>query len=59
MFYKCEDSDIENYADDTTSYVCASDTYAVISELQITTSKLFTRFNNNHTISSPEKNHLF
>ena len=24
MFYVCEDSDIENYADDTTPYACAS-----------------------------------
>ena len=23
MFYECEDSDIENYADDTTPYACA------------------------------------
>ena len=31
MFYKCEDSDIENYTDNTPSYNCASDTDAVIS----------------------------
>ena len=24
MFYVCEDTDIENYADDTTPYACAS-----------------------------------
>ena len=35
MFYECEDSDIENYADDTTPYACASDINTVISELQI------------------------
>ena len=24
MFYECEDSDIENYTDDTAPYACAS-----------------------------------
>ena len=42
MFYECEDSDNENYADDTTPYVCVSDINTVISELQITASILFT-----------------
>ena len=58
MFYKCEDSDIENYADDTTQYACAPDINTVISELQITASKFFTWFNNNHMKANPEKNHL-
>ena len=48
MFYVCEDSEIENYADDTTPFACASDINTVISELQITSNKLFTWFNNNH-----------
>ena len=39
MFYECEDSDIENFADDATPYGCSSDINTVISELQITTSK--------------------
>ena len=26
MFHECEDSDTENYADETTPYACASDT---------------------------------
>ena len=34
MSYECEDSDIENYADDTAPYTCASDINKVISELQ-------------------------
>ena len=59
MFYECEDSDIENYADDTTPYACASDINTVISELQITASKLFTWFDNNHMKANPEKNHFF
>ena len=41
MFYKYEDSNMENYNDDTTPYVCAPDIDAGLSELQITTSKLF------------------
>ena len=58
MFYECEDSDIENYADDTTPYACASDINTVISELQITASKLFTCFDKNHMKANPEKSHL-
>ena len=44
MFYECEDFNISNYADDRTPYACASDINTVISELQITVSKLFTWF---------------
>ena len=33
MLYEYEDSDIENYADDTTPYACAPDINIVISEL--------------------------
>ena len=40
MFYECEDSDIENYPDDTTSYAGASDMNTIVSELQITAIKL-------------------
>ena len=32
MFYECEDSDIEKYADDTAPYACASHINTVISE---------------------------
>ena len=56
MFYECKD--IENYADDTTPYACASEKNTVISELQITASKLFTWFSNSHMKSNPEKTHL-
>ena len=41
MFNECEDSDTENYADDTTPYACASDINTVISELRITASNLY------------------
>ena len=53
-----EDSDIENYADDTTRDASASGINTVISELQITASKLFTWFDNNHMKANPEKIHL-
>ena len=53
MFYECEDPEIENYADDTTLYICAFDIKGFISELQIA-SKLFTWFNNNHMRINPE-----
>ena len=55
MFYECEDSDIENYTEGTTPYACASDINRVIFELQITASKLFTWFDNNHMKANPEK----
>ena len=48
MFYECEDSDIENYANDTTLYACTSDINSVISELQVSASKLFIWFDYNH-----------
>ena len=56
MFYECEDSDIENYADDTTPCTCASDINTVISKLQITVIKLW--FDNNHMKANPEKSHF-
>ena len=55
---ECEDSDFKNYADDTTPYACASNINTVISELQITTSKLFTWFSNKHMKANPEKRDL-
>ena len=41
MFYECEDSDNENWADDTTPYTCAPDIYTVISKLQFTSDIIF------------------
>ena len=65
MFNKCEDPDIENYADDTTPYASASSINTnselqinINSELQITASKLFTWFDNNHIKANPKKIHL-
>ena len=61
MFYECDDehdADIENYADDTTPYTCAPNIDTVISELQLTSDKLFEWFKNNHMKANPEKCHL-
>ena len=59
MIYSTNVKTIENYADDTTAYACATDINKNISELQITASKLFTWFGNNHMKANPEKSHLF
>lgn len=53
-----EDSHIENYADDTPWYACASDIITVISELQVTTFKLLTWFNNKHMKADTEKSYF-
>ena len=58
IFYEYEDSDIENYADDTAPYAFASDINTIVSELQITASKLSTLLNSNHMKANPEKSHL-
>ena len=55
MFYKCQDSDIEKCADDTTPYACASDIDIVIYELKIAASKLFTWFSNKKMKANPKK----
>ena len=34
LFYECKDSNIANYVDDTTPYVCGENIWAVLSELQ-------------------------
>ena len=57
MFYECENSDIESYANDTTPCLCASDISTGISELQVTASKPFTWFDNSFMTANPEKSH--
>ena len=46
--YECEDSNIANYADDTTPYSCGENIQAVISELQSLAFRLFKWYKNNH-----------
>ena len=58
MFFECEDSDIENFAEDTTSYTCDPDTDTVITELQSSSDKLFTWFKNNDMKANPDKCYL-
>ena len=58
MFHECEDSHIENYADDTTLYICSADTDTVISKLQSTPDNLFTWLTNNHIKANSEKWHF-
>ena len=41
LFYKCEDSDTANYADDATPYICGENTRIPISELQLLAFRLF------------------
>ena len=58
LFYECEDSNIINYADDTTPYACGENIRAFISELQSLTFRLFKWFEKNHMKASPGKFHI-
>ena len=44
MLCQCEDSEIENYGYDPSLYACPSEIDIIVSELQITSSKLFSWF---------------
>ena len=46
LFYEWQDSDIENYADDTTPYTCTPDIDRVISKLYSISNMLFMCFKN-------------
>ena len=58
LFYKCEDSNVANYADDTTPYSCATDIPSVALELQASATKIFRWFKNNHLKANPGKSHI-
>ena len=58
LFFECDDSEIASCADDTTPYSCADDIPSVITQLQSTTSKLFSWFTNNHMKVNPGKCHI-
>ena len=51
LFYECEDSNIANYADDTSPYVC-------VEELQSLGVRLFKWFENNHMKANPGNSHI-
>ena len=58
LFYECEDSNIANYADDTTPYARGENIRVVISELQSLAFRLFKWFENNHMKANPGKSHI-
>ena len=58
LFYECEDSNIANYADDTTPYACGENKRVVISELQSLAFRLFKWFESNHMKANPGKSHI-
>ena len=55
LFYKCEESIIASYADDTTPYSCARNTQTVITELKSISCKIFHWFQYNHLKTNPGK----
>ena len=59
LFYKCEDSNVTSYANDTTRYSCATDIARVAMELQASATKLFRWFKNNNLKPNPGKSHIF
>ena len=59
LFYECEDSNIDNYADDTTPYARGENIRAVILKLQSLAFRLFKLFQNNHMKANPGKSHIF
>ena len=58
LFYECEDSNIVNYANDTTPYASGENIRAVISELQSLVFRFFKWFENNHMKANPGKSHI-
>ena len=55
LFHESEESNIADYADDTTPYSCATQIPTVISELQEFSTKVFNWFINNHMKANPGK----
>ena len=58
LFYECEDSNVANYADDTTLYSCVTNIPSVALELQASATKLFRWFKNNILKANPGKYHI-
>ena len=58
LFSMCEGSNIVSYADDTTPYAYAKEFPEVISQLQLTSTKIFDWFKDNHFKVNPGKSHL-
>ena len=58
LYYECEENDIANYANDTTSYSCGTDIPTVSFDLHDISTKVFNWFDNNHMKPNPGKCHL-
>ena len=58
LFYEGEDSNISNYADDTTPYACGENIRVAISELRSLAFGLFKWFEKNHMKANPGKSHI-
>ena len=58
LFYECEDSNVARYVDDTTPYSCATDIPSVALEFQVSATKFFRWFKNNHFKVNPGKSHI-
>ena len=58
LFYKCEDSNVASYADDTTPNLYATDIPSLPLEVQASATKLFHWFKNNHLKANPGKSHI-
>ena len=58
LFLKCEDDNINSYADDTTLYYCAKDMSSVITELRRIAHKIFKWLENDHMKANPGKKHV-
>ena len=58
LFYECEDSNVASYADDTVPYSCTTDVPSVASELQVSPTKLFCWFQNNHLTANLGISHI-
>ena len=59
LFYERKDSNIVNYAHNTTPYACRENIRAVISELQSLAFRLLKCFENNHMKANPGESHIF
>ena len=58
LFLKCEDDNINSYADDTTLYYCVKDMSSVITELRRIAHKIFKWLENDHMKANPGKKHV-
>ena len=58
LFYKCEDSSVASYADDTTPNSCATDIPSLPLKVQASATKLFRWFKHNHLKANAGKSHI-